>query len=92
MTSVEDRMLRTDIYRFISDEEGAVTVDWVVLTAAIVGMVVAVFGIITQQSVTVGANTVDTTLRNAAAYSPGFGSWTRSGAGGSQAEETPPGG
>jgi Flp pilus assembly pilin Flp len=92
MTSVEDRMLRTKINRFLANEEGAVTVDWVVLTAAIVGMVVAVFGIITRQSVTVGANTVDSSLRNAAAYSPGFGTWTRSGSGNSQADNTPPGG
>ena len=30
--------------RFNEDEEGAVTVDWVVLTAAIVGLGVAVIG------------------------------------------------
>ena len=33
---------------FLSDEDGAVTVDWVVLTAAVVGIgVVAVFTLIT---------------------------------------------
>lgn len=30
------------IFRFLSDEDGAVTVDWVVLTAAIVGLGIAV--------------------------------------------------
>ncbi|NUH63729.1 hypothetical protein HTT03_09810 [Sulfitobacter sp. S0837] len=29
--------------RFARDEDGAVTVDWVVLTAAVVGLAVAVF-------------------------------------------------
>jgi hypothetical protein len=42
--------------RFAKDESGAVTVDWVVLTAAVVGMVLTVFTIITQASVSVGAN------------------------------------
>jgi len=32
--------------RFLSDEEGAVTVDWVVLTAAVVGLGVAVLGVV----------------------------------------------
>jgi len=31
---------------FRNDEDGAVTVDWVVLTAAIVGLGIAVFGVI----------------------------------------------
>jgi hypothetical protein len=31
-----------DIFKYLSDEDGAVTVDWVVLTAAIVGLGVAV--------------------------------------------------
>jgi len=31
------------IQRFFDDEEGAVTVDWVVLTALIVGLAVAAF-------------------------------------------------
>jgi len=30
------------VARFISDEDGAVTVDWVVLTAALVGLGIAV--------------------------------------------------
>ncbi len=32
--------------RFARDEDGAVTVDWVVLTAAIVGLAVVAFGAI----------------------------------------------
>ena len=32
--------------RFINDESGAVTVDWVVLTAAIVGIAIAVLTVI----------------------------------------------
>ena len=31
---------------FRNDEDGAVTVDWVVLTAAIVGLGIAVYGVI----------------------------------------------
>lgn len=31
---------------FIRDEDGAVTVDWVVLTAAIVGLGIAVYGVV----------------------------------------------
>ena len=31
---------------FLKDEDGAVTVDWVVLTAAIVGLGIAVYGVI----------------------------------------------
>jgi Flp pilus assembly pilin Flp len=66
------------IRRFAADETGAVTVDWVVLTAAIVGMAFAVFTIITRETVTVGASAVSNTLVDAANYDPGFGS--RSGA------------
>lgn len=36
--------------QFINDEDGAVTVDWVVLTAAIVGLGVAVVGTIHQSA------------------------------------------
>ena len=31
------------VQKFIRDESGAVTVDWVVLTAAIVGLCIAIF-------------------------------------------------
>ncbi|WP_425092713.1 pilus assembly protein [Tropicimonas sp. S265A] len=40
--------LKTLIKDFIDQEDGAVTVDWVVLTAAIVGLAVAVYGVISQ--------------------------------------------
>ncbi len=34
--------------RFVADELGAVTVDWVVLTAAVVGLGVAVLGVVSK--------------------------------------------
>ncbi len=40
--------VRNSIQRFRQDEEGAVTVDWVVLTAAIVGLGVALMALIAQ--------------------------------------------
>ena len=43
------------IKNFRADEDGAVTVDWVVLTAAIVGL-----GIAVMTSVSTGANTLAT--------------------------------
>lgn len=42
---------------FRTDEDGAVTVDWVVLTAAIVGLGIAVLG-----SITAGTKTVTETV------------------------------
>jgi hypothetical protein len=62
---------------FVREEDGAVTVDWVVLTAAIIALVFSVFGVITQQSVTVGADVVKDNLEEAAVYTPGFGTYTR---------------
>jgi hypothetical protein len=82
-------MFSSAIKTFAKSEDGAVTVDWVVLTAAIIALVFATFAIITEQSITVGANVVDAELNDAARYTPGFGSWTRSGAGDPPA---PPGG
>lgn len=43
--------------RFAADEDGAVTVDWVVLTAAVVGLGIAVLS-----SVTSGTKTVTQTV------------------------------
>lgn len=40
--------------RFKKDEDGAVTVDWVVLTAAIVGLGVAVIASVRSATVTLG--------------------------------------
>lgn len=34
--------MRSEIQKFLKSEDGAVTVDWVVLTAAVVGMAVGV--------------------------------------------------
>ena len=59
------------IKNFKSDESGAVTVDWVVLTAAIVGLGIAVLAAITGSTETIATNikteldnnaTLDTTL------------------------------
>lgn len=41
---------------FTSNEDGAVTVDWVVLTALVVGLAVAAFASIQSGSNTVGTN------------------------------------
>lgn len=49
------------IQNFCADEDGAVTVDWVVLTAAIVGLAIAVTGIIFPVAETIASNT-DTAL------------------------------
>lgn len=49
---------------FKNDESGAVTVDWVVLTAAIVGMGIAVIA-----SVSGGANSLATTVSSAVSTS-----------------------
>ena len=45
--------------RFINDESGAVTVDWVVLTAAIVGIAIAVLTVIAG-----GINTASNEINN----------------------------
>ena len=47
--------MRHIIKKFIRDEDGAVTVDWVVLTAAIVGLAVALVLALTNGSVGVSA-------------------------------------
>lgn len=38
------------IKNFRNDEDGAVTVDWVVLTAAVVGLAIAAYGTIETQT------------------------------------------
>ncbi len=48
---------------FTKDENGAVTVDWVVLTAAIVGLSVAAYTTINGGTTSMRANT-DTALSN----------------------------
>jgi Flp pilus assembly pilin Flp len=44
------------IKTFRSDEDGAVTVDWVVLTAAIVGLGIAVLASVRSGATTMGNN------------------------------------
>lgn len=61
-------MLWKSLEKFAADENGAVTVDWVVLTAALVAMVFGVFTIITQASVSVGANIIDEALVDASEF------------------------
>ena len=45
---------------FIANEDGAVTVDWVVLTAAVVGLAVAAYATISGGTGTLTANTTTT--------------------------------
>jgi hypothetical protein len=47
----------------LQNEDGAVTVDWVVLTAAIVGMAVGVISIMANGPVNIG-NAISTNLAN----------------------------
>ena len=49
--------------RFARDEDGAVTVDWVVLTAAIVGLGIVVLGSVTT-GVTDLSSDIETNLTN----------------------------
>lgn len=44
--------MKIDLCRFTRNEEGAVTVDWVVLTAAIVGLGLAVLAAVGDGSMT----------------------------------------
>ncbi len=47
------------IKNFRKDEDGAVTVDWVVLTAAVVGLAVAAYASIESGAKTLTSNTSD---------------------------------
>jgi len=49
------------INAFVKDEDGAVTVDWVVLTAAVVGIAIAVAATI-ETGLNNAANTISTNL------------------------------
>ncbi len=49
---------------FVADEEGAVTVDWVVLTAALVGIAIAVLAII-RGGLNTAASDINTALGEA---------------------------
>jgi Flp pilus assembly pilin Flp len=52
------------IKNFRADEDGAVTVDWVVLTAAIVGLAIAVLASVRTGTVAMG-NTIEKSLTDA---------------------------
>ena len=52
----ESNNMTKQIKYFFKDEDGAVTVDWVVLTAAVVGLAIAAFASIQQGSQSVGNN------------------------------------
>jgi Flp pilus assembly pilin Flp len=44
-----ETLVKASIRRFARDESGAVTVDWVVLTAALVGIVMTLFTFLTDE-------------------------------------------
>lgn len=58
------------IETFLTEDDGAVTVDWVVLTAAVCGLALAAFASIQQGSTSVGTNVnsylTDTTVEEIA--------------------------
>ncbi|MBB3992879.1 Flp pilus assembly pilin Flp [Sulfitobacter undariae] len=49
--------MMTFVKNFRNDEDGAVTVDWVVLTAAVVGLAIAAYGSIRDGAADMTANT-----------------------------------
>jgi len=53
------------IKNFRKDEDGAVTVDWVVLTAAVVGLAIAAYGAIQGSTETVLTDTGTAVTTNA---------------------------
>lgn len=60
-----------NIKTFAADESGAVTVDWVVLTAAIVGLGIAVIASV-RSGTTAVATAIDTNLTTGAATLEGI--------------------
>lgn len=56
VTLQERSLMINKIKSFCADKSGAVTVDWVVLTAAVVGLALAAFASIQQGSQSVGNN------------------------------------
>ena len=54
--------------KFLSNESGAVTVDWVVLTAAIVGIAMATISLISE-GIQDAANGINNELKNASSQS-----------------------
>lgn len=64
--------MMSSISNFLTDENGAVTVDWVVLTAAVVGLAVAAYATISSGTGTLTAN-ADTTLSEMTVGNPVIG-------------------
>lgn len=56
----------TNFSAFLKDEAGAVTVDWVVLTAAVVGLGLVIFSILSP-AVNALTNDISNTMANAGA-------------------------
>lgn len=67
-------MVRKILRRFAADESGAVTVDWVVLSAAVLALSFLVFTVVTRQSVNVGAVVIADTLEEASQFARDAGS------------------
>lgn len=42
--------MKTKVYKFIDAEEGAVTIDWVILAAGVVSLALASFGVVLDGS------------------------------------------
>lgn len=61
-------MDRESLIRFARDEDGAVTVDWVVLTAAIVGLTVVLFTVVTPGSFDAATGLIGDTMVAASEY------------------------
>jgi Flp pilus assembly pilin Flp len=61
-------MTRASLIRFAKDESGAVTVDWVVLTAAVVGLTVVLFTVITPGSFDAATGLIGDTMVAASEY------------------------
>ena len=57
---------RLNIKRFTECDDGAVTVDWVVLTAALVGMTIALFSTITEGHFIRAAEAINSDIDEAA--------------------------
>ncbi len=60
------RVRLNSLRRFLRDEEGAITVDWVVLTAALVGLVLTIFTILTREVYENAAQDIANTITESA--------------------------
>ncbi|SDN48210.1 hypothetical protein SAMN05216196_101666 [Lutimaribacter pacificus] len=55
---------------FRKDEDGAVTVDWVVLTAAVVGLAIVAFGAINENAASLAGATAEEIGTTVPVYTP----------------------